>query len=68
LFSSLPIQLSIAIAQSELLTQTRQQVRREALINQITHLLHSPRNMPEILQLVLEQIVKAASGAVADCT
>jgi light-regulated signal transduction histidine kinase (bacteriophytochrome) len=56
-------QLSIAIAQSELLTQTRQQVRREALINQITHLLHSPRNMPEILQLVLEQIVKAASGA-----
>lgn len=56
-------QLSIAIAQSELLTQTREQVRREALINQITHLLHSPRNMPEILQLVLEQIVKAASGS-----
>lgn len=56
-------QLSIAIAQSELLTQTRKQVRRETLINQITHLLHSPRNMPEILQLVLEQIVKAASGS-----
>jgi light-regulated signal transduction histidine kinase (bacteriophytochrome) len=56
-------QLSIAIAQSELLTQTRKQARQEALINQITHLLHSPRNMPEILQLVLEQIVRAASGA-----
>ncbi|AFZ21340.1 GAF domain-containing protein [Allocoleopsis franciscana] len=56
-------QLSIAIAQSELLTQARKQVRRETLINQITHLLHSPRNMPEILQLVLEQIVRAASGS-----
>lgn len=56
-------QLSIAIAQSELLTQTRQQVRQEALINQITHLLHSPRSMPDILQLVLERIVRAASGS-----
>jgi light-regulated signal transduction histidine kinase (bacteriophytochrome) len=56
-------QLSIAIAQSELLTQTREQVRQEALINQITHLLHSPRSMPEILQLVLERIVRAASGS-----
>ena len=56
-------QLSIAIAQSELLTQTREQVRREALINQITHLLHSPRSMPDILQLVLERIVRVASGS-----
>jgi light-regulated signal transduction histidine kinase (bacteriophytochrome) len=56
-------QLSIAIAQSELLTQTREQVRQEALINQIAHLLHSPRSMPEILQLVLERIVKAASAS-----
>jgi light-regulated signal transduction histidine kinase (bacteriophytochrome) len=56
-------QLSIAIAQSQLLTQTREQVRTEALINQITHLLHSPRSMPEILQLVLERIVRATSGS-----
>lgn len=57
-------QLAIAIAQSELLRQTREQAQQEALINQITQLLHSPRNMREILQLVLEQIVRAthASG------
>lgn len=56
-------QLSVAIAQSELLTKTRKQVRQEALINQITHLLHSPRSMSEILQLVLERIVRAVSGS-----
>ncbi|HBB35071.1 MAG TPA: histidine kinase [Cyanobacteria bacterium UBA8803] len=53
-------QLSIAIAQSELLSQTREQVRREALINKITPLLHSPRPIEEILQLVLARIVRAA--------
>ncbi|MBE9126275.1 MULTISPECIES: GAF domain-containing protein [unclassified Coleofasciculus] len=56
-------QLSIAIAQSELLSQTRSQVRQETLINQITPLLHSPRPMPEILQLVLERIVRAVQGS-----
>lgn len=56
-------QLSIAIAQSQLLHQTREQVRREAIINQITSLLHSPRNMEEILQLGLERIVRAVQGS-----
>jgi light-regulated signal transduction histidine kinase (bacteriophytochrome) len=56
-------QLSIAIDQSELLTQTREQVRTEALINQIATLLHSPRSMTEILQLVLQRIVRAVSGS-----
>ncbi|GET37254.1 GAF domain-containing protein [Microseira wollei] len=56
-------QLSIAIAQSELLAQTREQVRREAMINQISSLLHSPRNMEEILQLGLERIVRAVQGS-----
>lgn len=56
-------QLSIAIAQSELLHQTRQQVRREAIINQISSLLHSPRNMEEILQLGLERVVRAVQGS-----
>lgn len=52
-------QLSIAIAQSELLSQTREQVRRESIINQITTLLHSPRNIEEILQLAIERAVRA---------
>ena len=57
-------QLSIAIAQSQLLSQTREQVRQETIINQITTLLHSPRHQQEILQLVLSRIVQAvlASG------
>jgi len=56
-------QLSVAIAQSELLSQTRKQVRQEMIINQITPLLHSPRNIQEILQLVLERTVRAVSGS-----
>ncbi len=56
-------QLAIAIAQSELLHQTREQVRREAIINQISSLLHSPRNIDEILQLGLERIVRAVQGS-----
>ncbi|MGQ4647257.1 GAF domain-containing protein [Lyngbya aestuarii] len=56
-------QLSVAIAQSELLSQTRRQVRQEMIINQITPLLHSPRNIQEILQLVLERTVRAVSGS-----
>lgn len=55
-------QLSIAIAQSELLSQTREQVRRETIINQITPILHSPRTIEDILQIVTERIVRAASG------
>ncbi|HEY9606091.1 MAG TPA: GAF domain-containing protein [Allocoleopsis sp.] len=56
-------QLSIAIAQSQLLSQTREQVFQEATLNQITPLLHSPRNIQEILQLVLERIVRSVQGS-----
>lgn len=56
-------QLSIAIAQSELLSQTREQVFQEATLNQITPLLHSPRSIQEILQLVLARIVRALHGS-----
>ncbi|NER45224.1 MAG: GAF domain-containing protein [Symploca sp. SIO1A3] len=56
-------QVSIAIAQSSLLTQAREQVRQETMINQITPLLHSPRPIKEILQLVLERIVRSVRGS-----
>ena len=50
--------VSIAIAQSQLLTNTRAKASREAVINQISTLLHSPMPSYEVLQLVLEQAVK----------
>ena len=56
-------QLSIAIAQSSLLSQARQQARDEAIINQITSLLHSPLELAEIRQTVLEQTVKSLQGS-----
>ena len=56
-------QLSIAIAQSFLLSQARQQARDEAAINQITSLLHSPLEINEIRQLVIEQTVKHLRGS-----
>ncbi|MGA7934421.1 MAG: ATP-binding protein [Kovacikia sp.] len=56
-------QVSIAISQSFLLSQTREQAHREAVINQISKLLHSPLPVYEILQIVLEQIVKVVEGA-----
>lgn len=46
-------QVSIAIAQSSVLTQTRERANREELINQISTLLHSPLKIQEILQIVL---------------
>ena len=55
-------QLSIAIAQSFLLSQARQQARDEAVVNQISSLLHSPLELTEIRQKVLEQTVKHFSG------
>ncbi len=55
-------QLSIAIAQANLLTQARQQVRHEAMINQISRLLHSPRDITQIRQSVLDQTVEAFGG------
>ena len=63
LFQLVADQLSIAITQSQLLSQTRSQVEQETLINQITPLLHSPRPIPEILQLVLERIVRVVQGS-----
>lgn len=56
-------QVAIAIAQSDLLTQTREKVHRERLINQITTLLHSPLKIQEILQIVLERIVTSVEGS-----
>ncbi len=56
-------QLSIAIAQSFLLTQARQQARDEAVINQITSLLHSPLELNEIRKAVLEQTVNHLHGS-----
>jgi len=52
-------QVSIAIAQSSLLAQARQQARHEAMLHQISSLLHSPLNILEIRQTVLEETVKA---------
>ncbi len=56
-------QLSIAIAQSFLLSQARQQARDEAVVNQISSLLHSPLELNEIRQVVLEQTVKHLRGS-----
>lgn len=56
-------QVSIAIAQSHLLTQTREEARRQALINQISTLLHSPLNIQDILQIVLERVFEAVQGS-----
>ena len=55
--------VSIAIAQSQLLTSTRTRANREAVINQISTLLHSPMPIYEVLQLVLEQVVTVIGGA-----
>lgn len=56
-------QMSVAISQSELLSQARAQARREALINQVSTLLHAPLNIKETLQSVLEKIVAAVGGS-----
>lgn len=56
-------QVSIAIAQSTLLSQAREQARREAIINQISTLLHAPLNIQEILQIVLKRVVQSVGGS-----
>nr|WP_290228287.1 GAF domain-containing protein [Trichocoleus desertorum] len=56
-------QVSIAIAQSNLLSQAREQARREAIINQISTLLHAPLNIQEILQIVLKRVVQSVGGS-----
>jgi diguanylate cyclase (GGDEF)-like protein len=55
-------QVSIAIAQANLLSQTRQQVHYEATINHISCLLHAPYDITKIRQSVLDETVKAFQG------
>ncbi|MEX0268455.1 EAL domain-containing protein [Leptolyngbyaceae cyanobacterium UHCC 1019] len=55
-------QVSIAIAQANLLSQTRQQVHHEATINHISRLLHTPYDIIRIRQSVLDETVKAFEG------
>ncbi|GAB4384057.1 MAG: hypothetical protein Kow00121_47050 [Elainellaceae cyanobacterium] len=56
-------QLSIAIAQSNLLNQARRQAEYEATLNQVSQLLHCPLPLVEIRQSVLEAAVKALGGS-----
>jgi GAF domain-containing protein len=53
-------QLSVAIAQSSLLTQVRKTAERETVINRIATLLHSPPTI--VLQPALEAAVAAFNG------
>lgn len=55
-------QVNIAIAQSYLLTQAKQQAHHEATVNQISRLLHCPLPQAEIRQSVLEITVQALGG------
>jgi diguanylate cyclase (GGDEF)-like protein len=56
-------QVSIAIAQSDLLDRARLQAEHEAKINQISGRLHSPAKVTKIRQSVLEEIVLALEGS-----
>ncbi|HEY9795748.1 MAG TPA: EAL domain-containing protein [Leptolyngbyaceae cyanobacterium] len=56
-------QVSIAIAQSDLLDRARLQAEHEAKINQISGRLHSPTKVTKIRQTVLEEIVLALEGS-----
>jgi diguanylate cyclase (GGDEF)-like protein len=51
-------QVSIAIAQSNLLAKAQRQANYEATINHISRLLHSPLNISTIRYRVLEETVK----------
>lgn len=53
-------QLSVAIAQDSLLTQARNQAKREAIVNNISTLLHSLKDIP--LQTALQKVVAAFEG------
>jgi diguanylate cyclase (GGDEF)-like protein len=55
-------QVSIAIAQSDLLERARGQAKSEQTIEQISRLLHSPLDLNAIRQSVLEETVKALQG------
>ncbi|MGG6294094.1 bifunctional diguanylate cyclase/phosphodiesterase [Leptolyngbya sp. AN02str] len=56
-------QVSIAIAQSNLLNQVQQQAQYELIVNRISSLLHSPLAINEIRQSVLEETIKALGGS-----
>ncbi len=56
-------QVNIAIAQSHLLAQAKQQAHHEATINQVSRLLHCPLPLAEIRQSVLDITVEALGGA-----
>lgn len=56
-------QISVAIAQSTLLSLARSQANKEALINQISTVLHAPASVRDTLQGVLEKIVKAVDAS-----
>ncbi|HEY9633814.1 MAG TPA: EAL domain-containing protein [Coleofasciculaceae cyanobacterium] len=56
-------QVSIAIAQSELLNRARLQAEHEAKINQISSRLHSPLKLTKIRQIVLGETVEALQGS-----
>ncbi|MBM0743558.1 EAL domain-containing protein [Phormidium sp. CLA17] len=55
-------QVSIAIAQANLLSHARQQLCYETTINHISRLLHAPYDVVKIRQSVLEETVKALKG------
>lgn len=62
LLQQLSTHVAIAIAQANLLGQTRQQVEYEATLNRISRLLHSPYDVSEIRQTVLDETVRAFGG------
>jgi diguanylate cyclase (GGDEF)-like protein len=56
-------QVSIAIAQSDLLQRAKLQAKHEATINQISSRLHSPLKVTKVRQIVLEEAVIALQGS-----
>ncbi|MBD1864146.1 MULTISPECIES: EAL domain-containing protein [Trichocoleus] len=56
-------QVSIAIAQSNLLKQVQPQAHYELTVNRISSLLYNPLDLAEIQQTVLEETVKALGGS-----
>lgn len=56
-------QVSIAIAQSNLLSRARLQAEHEATLNHISSHLHSPLKITKIRQLVIEEAVKSLDGS-----
>ena len=55
-------QLEMAITQAHLFQTVQQKAQREALINQVSNLLHSPLENDKILPAVLAKIVPAIEG------